>query len=105
MTPAPENLAHRQSIADLAIESNLPSVNFYREYVEVGGLMGYGPDIVYAYQRSAGYLDLIFKGADPAGLLFQQSTKFEFTINLQTAKALGLTFPPTLLSLADDVIE
>ncbi len=105
VTPSPENLAYRGLIADLAIESRLPSLNFYREYVEAGGLMGYGPDIVDAYRRSAGYLDLIYKGADPAGMPFQQPTKFELTVNLKTAKALGLTVPPTMLALADDVIE
>lgn len=105
VTPAPENLAHRELIAGLAIESKLPSVNFYREYVEAGGLMGYGPDVVDTYRRAAGYLDRILKGADPAGMPFQQPTKFDLTLNLGTAKALGLTVPSSLLALADGVIE
>ena len=105
VTPAPENLAHRQLIADLAIELRLPSLNLFREYVEAGGLMGYGPDIVDTYRRAAGYLDLIYKGADPAGMPFQQPTKFDLTLNLKTAKALGVTVPPSLLALADDVFE
>ena len=105
VTPAPENLAHRQLIADLAIQSRLPSVNFYRENVEAGGLMGYGPDIVDTFRQAAGYLDLIFKGANPAEMPFQQPTKFELTLNLKTAKALELSIPPKLLALADDVIE
>ncbi len=105
VTPAPETLAHRRLIADLAIRSRLPSVNLFREYVEAGGLLGYGPDIVDAYRRAAGYLDLIFKGADPAGMPFQQPTKFDFTVNLKTATALGITVPPSQLALADEVFE
>jgi putative ABC transport system substrate-binding protein len=105
VTPAPGNLAHRQLIADLAIESRLPSVNFYRENVEAGGLMGYGPDIVDTFRQAAGYLDLIFKGANPAEMPFQQPTKFELTLNLKTAKALELSIPPNLLALATAVIE
>ncbi len=105
VTPAPETLAHRRLIADLAIESKLPSMNLFREYVEAGGLMGYGPDIVDSYRQAAGYLDRIFKGADPATMPFQQPVKFDFTLNLKTAKALGLTVPPSLLARADDVFE
>jgi len=105
VTPAPENLAHRGLIADLAIEARLPSVSQFREYVEAGGLIGYGPDIVDVYRRAAGYLDRIFKGADPAGMPYQQPTKFDLTLNLKTAKALGLAVPPSLLALADDVFE
>ena len=105
MTPAPENLAHRELIADLAIEAKLPSVSQFREYVEAGGLIGYGPDIVDVYRRAAGYLDRIFKGADPAEMPYQQPTKFDLTLNLKTADALGLAVPPSLLALADDVFE
>ena len=105
VTPAPENLAHRQLIADLAIESGLPSINLFREYVEASGLLGYGPDIVDAYRRAANYLDLIYKGSDPAGMPFQQPTSFDLTLNLKTANALGLTIPPSLLALANEVFE
>ena len=105
VSAAPENLAHRRLIAELAIEWKLPSIAIFREYIEAGGLLGYGPDIVDAYTRATGYLDRIYKGADPAVMPFQQPTTFDLTLNLKTANALGLTVPHSLLAIADHVFE
>ena len=97
--------AHRRLIADFAATHKLPSVAGYREFVEVGALMSYGSDNADIYRRLAIYVDKILKGAKPADLPVEQPTKFELVINLKTAKALGLTIPPSLLQRADEIIQ
>ncbi len=94
-----------RQIADMARKSRLPTVSGPREFVEVGGLMAYGPQYSDLFRRAATYVDKILKGAKPADLPVEQATKFELVINLKTAKALGLTIPPSLLARADQVIE
>jgi putative ABC transport system substrate-binding protein len=95
----------RTQIAQLAIKNRLPTSFAFREYVEVGGLVSYGVNFSTMYQRAAEYTDKILRGARPSDLPVEQSTKFELAINLKTAKAIGVDVPPTLLALADEVIE
>jgi putative ABC transport system substrate-binding protein len=82
----------------------LPTIFGWRNAAEIGGLMSYGPDLVDLFTSSASYVDKIIRGAQPADLPIQQPTKFELVINLDTAKALGLTIPPSLLARADQTI-
>jgi putative ABC transport system substrate-binding protein len=96
---------HRKELADLALKHRLPTMSEYREFVEAGGLMFYAVDDRDLYRRAATYVDKILKGAKPADLPVEQPTKFQFVINLKTAKTLGLTIPPSLLARADEVIE
>jgi putative ABC transport system substrate-binding protein len=97
--------AIRAQLNVLALEARLPTIYALREYLEGGGLMSYGPDIPDSFRRAAEYIDKILRGAKPEDLPVQQPTKFEMVINLKTAKALGITVPPTLLARTDDVIE
>jgi ABC-type uncharacterized transport system substrate-binding protein len=98
-------IGQRHRIADLAMKSRLPTVFARRENAEGGGLMSYGPSLSDQFRCAATYVDKILKGADPAGLPIEQPTTLELVINLKTAKALGLTIPPSLLQRADQVIE
>ena len=83
----------------------LPAIYAVRDFADEGGLMAYGSDVIDNYRRAASYVDQILKGANPANLPVQAQTKFGLVINLKTAKALGLTVPPSLLDRADEVIE
>jgi ABC-type uncharacterized transport system substrate-binding protein len=89
----------------LSRATSLPVVYPYRFFVAGGGLISYGPDLVSQHRRAAGYVDRILKGEKPADLPVQAPTKYELVINLNTARALGLIVPPTLLARADEVIE
>jgi putative ABC transport system substrate-binding protein len=103
--PDPFNQVRLKHIAQLASQLRLPTVSVYRPFVEDGGLMMYGPDTADIFRRAAAYVDRVLKGEKTADLPVQQPNKFEFVINLKTAKALGLTVPPTLQAAADEVIE
>ena len=96
---------HRVRINTLALAERLPTMYAIREGVEAGGLMSYGPNIPVLFRRAADYVDKILRGTKPGEIPVEQPTKFDLVINLTTAKALGLTVPPTLLARADEVIE
>ncbi len=97
--------ASRVRIAEFALSHHLPSVFGWRAYVEAGGLMSYGPNLEDSWRQIAGFVDKILKGSRPADLPVQLPTRFELIVNLQTARALGLTMPPILLADADEVIQ
>jgi putative tryptophan/tyrosine transport system substrate-binding protein len=103
--PEPVSFTNRKRIADLAAKTRLPAVYPWKEFADSGGLMVYAPNRDDLWRRSATYVDKILKGAKPADLPIVQPTKFELTINLKTARAFGLTIPPSLLQRADQVIE
>ncbi len=105
VTPGPATELHRQRVVDLAAKNRLPAMYGSRNFVDLGGLMSYGPNRTDLYRRAAAYLDKILKGAKAADLPVEQPTKFEFVVNLKTAKALGLTIPRSVLLRADEVIQ
>jgi ABC-type uncharacterized transport system, periplasmic component len=98
-------LGHRRQIIDFANQNRLPSMFVGKEWVEEGGLMCYGVRLPEWYRRAASYVDKILRGAKPADLPVEQPTLFELVFNLKTAKAIGVTIPPPLISRADEVIE
>jgi putative ABC transport system substrate-binding protein len=96
---------YRIQLANLAVKSRLPAIYGDRQFANEGGLMAYGANLSDNFRRAAVYVDKILKGAKPADLPIERSTKFELVINAKTAKVLGLTIPPSLLQRADQVIE
>jgi putative tryptophan/tyrosine transport system substrate-binding protein len=98
-------LANRDRINILALDTRLPTMHGFREYAAAGGLVSYGPNVPDLFRRSADFVNRILRGAKPADIPVEQPTKFDFVINLKTAKSLGLTVPDTLLARADEVIE
>jgi putative ABC transport system substrate-binding protein len=105
VTPSATESLHRERIVRLAAQYRLPAVYPFRFWSTVGGLISYGPDSVDQFRRVAGYVDRVLRGAKPADLPVQAPTKYQLVINLNTAKALGLILPPTLVARADEVIE
>jgi putative ABC transport system substrate-binding protein len=103
--PGPVTIKSRDSIIASAARYRLPTVYPYRFFTAAGGLMSYGVDLPDSYRRAATYVDRILRGEKARDLPVQQATKLELFINLKTAKALGITVPPTLLARADEVIE
>jgi putative tryptophan/tyrosine transport system substrate-binding protein len=102
---SPLFIPHHRQMAELAIQHRMPTMFINRSYVEAGGLMSYGVNFPLMYRRGAEYVVKIFKGARPEDLPVEQAAKFELVLNLKTAKALGLDVPPTILAIADEVIE
>jgi putative ABC transport system substrate-binding protein len=103
--PDAVTLTHRAQLAEFASKRKLPSMFGWKEYVDAGGLMSYGPNLSDSFRRLAIFVDKILKGAKPADLPVEQPTKFELVINLKTAKQIGLTIPPNVLARADRVIK
>jgi putative ABC transport system substrate-binding protein len=105
VTRTAEAIGHRALLIALAAQHKLPTVYPLRFFASEGGLIAHGPDIVDQHRRAAGYVDRILRGEKVGELPVQTPTKYELVINLKTARALGLTLPPTLLARADEVIE
>jgi putative ABC transport system substrate-binding protein len=102
---SPQSSQVSKRVAEFALKNRLPAISMFRWFADAGGLMGYGPNLAVFFRRSATYVHRILQGAKPADLPVEQPTKFDLVINLKTAKALGLTIPPSLLQRADQVIE
>jgi putative ABC transport system substrate-binding protein len=101
----PLTVGNRVRIVELAVKQRMPGIYFWRQFVDAGGLMSYGPSFGDMFRRAATYVDKILKGAKPADLPVEQPTRFELVINLKTAKALRLTIPQSILVRADQVIQ
>jgi putative tryptophan/tyrosine transport system substrate-binding protein len=102
---SPLTNSERVPLANLALKHRLPGIFVNKENVEAGGLMSYGPDFNYMYRRVGFYVDKILKGAKPADLPVEQASKYTLVVNMKTARALGLTIPPSVLARADELIE
>ena len=105
LTASPAGPLHRDLIIALAARHKLPAIYVEHLFATAGGLLSYGPDFADQYRRAASYVDRIFKGDKPNDLPVQAPTKYELSINLKTARTLGLPVPPTLLARADEIIE
>ena len=104
-TPSPLINTEQRQVLDFAAKNRLPAMYQTSEWVEAGGLMSYAPNFTDLWRRAAEFVDKILKGGKPADLPVEQPTKFEFLVNLQTAKQIGLTIPPSVLAKADRVIK
>ena len=105
VAPSAFGSVNRELIIALAAKYSLPAIYYERPFTDLGGLIAYSPDYFGGFEPAAGYVDRILKGAKPGDLPVQAPTKFELSINLKTATALGLTVPPAILAIADKVIE
>ena len=102
---SPPLTTNRVRVNSLALAARLPTMHGLRDFTVSGGLMSYGPNLPSLFRRAGDYVDKILRGAKPKDLPVEQPTKFDFIVNLTTAKVLGLTVPPSLLAIADEVIE
>jgi putative ABC transport system substrate-binding protein len=105
LAPSPLLFTHRAVIFDFVVKNQLPAMYSTKDFVEAGGLMSYGQDIIDNWRRAATFVDKILKGAKPADLPVEQAMKFEFIVNQKAAKQIGLAIPPNVLARADKVIK